>query len=184
MHFSAPGKLCLFFKYLDNSLTEPLGSLDMKVPLTMIRPYQHDDTDAVVDVWRAASLRAHPFVEGPFLDQEADNMRNVYLAIAETFVTEVNGEVVGFIAMIDNEIGGLFLHPAHHGRGRGRSMVDHVRAKRQILTVEVFKKNTIGRRFYESYGFRQVGSSLHPPTGEQVLKLELPNAAANKRDGL
>jgi len=158
--------------------------MDMKVPLTMIRPYQHDDTDAVVAVWRAASLSAHPFFEEPFLDQEADNMRNVYLAFAETFITEVNGEVVGFIAMIDNEIGGLFLHPAHHGRGLGRAMVDHVRAKREMLAVEVFEKNAIGRRFYESYGFRQVDTLLHQPTGERVLKLELPNVSTKKRDGL
>lgn len=112
----------------------------MKVSLTMIRPYHYDDIDAVVDAWRVASLLAHPFFEESFLDQEADNIRNVYLAFAETYVTEINGEVIGFIAMIDHEIGGLFLHPEHHGRGLGRAMVDHVRAKRQMLAVEVFKK--------------------------------------------
>ncbi len=149
--------------------------MDMKVSLTMIRSYQPDDTDALVAIWRSANSLAHPFLKDAYVAQVAEDMRNIYLPNAETWVVEDNGTPVGFIAMIDNEIGGLFLAPSCHGRGLGRAMVDHVRAERQLLTVEVFEKNAMGRRFYESYGFRRVETVLHPPTGEQVLKLALTN---------
>lgn len=147
----------------------------MKASPTMIRSFQHDDTDALVSIWQSANSLAHPFLKDAYVAQVAADIRNIYLPNAETWVMEDNGTPVGFIAMIDNEIGGLFLAPSCHGRGFGRAMVDHVRAERQMLTVEVFEKNAIGRRFYESYGFRLADTMLHPPTGEQVLKLALTN---------
>ncbi len=57
----------------------------------MIRPYQHDGIGAVVSVWCFASHCAHPVFDELLLDQEADNMRNVNLAFAETFVAEIGG---------------------------------------------------------------------------------------------
>ena len=137
----------------------------------MIRRYKNDDADAVVAAWRVASDRAHPFLTTAFLNQEAENLRNIYLAYAETWVTEINGDVVGFIAMIDREIGGLFLDPLFHGMGLGKSMVDKAIAEKGPLTVEVFKENTIGRRFYDLYGFRQTAESVHEATGHETIKM-------------
>ncbi len=101
-------------------------------------------------------------------------MRHIYLVHAQTSVTVLDGSTVGFIAMVDDEIGGLFLHPDFHGQGLGRAMVDHVRPERKSLSVEVFERNAIGRRFYEAYGFEHVSNALHAPSGERVLKLQLP----------
>jgi putative acetyltransferase len=96
--------------------------------------------DAVVTTWRAASELAHPFLTSEFLEREADAVRNIYFAFAETWVTEIDGEVVGFIALVDDEIGGLFLHPKYHGQGYGKAMVDKAVADKGPLRVEVFKK--------------------------------------------
>lgn len=137
----------------------------------MIRQHNSDDTDAVVDVWRSASALAHPFLASSFIEQEADNVRNVYMKYAETWVTEIDGMVVGFIAMIDNEIGGLFLDPQYHGRGLGRAMVDKAVSMKGPLNVEVFAQNTVGRRFYAAYGFRGSDEYLHEPSGQMTLKL-------------
>ena len=60
---------------------------------------------------------AHPFLPKAFVAQVKEDMRNVHLPNAETWVLEDNGQPISFIAMIGNEIGGLFLDPAQHGKG-------------------------------------------------------------------
>lgn len=137
----------------------------------MIRDFETKDIDEVVTVWRAATQVAHPFLADDFVEQEAQNLRNVYLVHAATRVLEKDGQVVGFIAMIGNEIGGLFLDPALHGNGLGRGLVDDAARKLGSLEVEVFARNAVGRRFYDGYGFHPVGSSTHEAAGETVLRL-------------
>lgn len=137
----------------------------------MIRDFETKDTDAVIEVWRSATAVAHPFLASDFIESEASNLRNIYLVHAQTRVIEENGKASGFIAMIGNEIGGLFLDPTLHGRGLGRAMVDDVAKQHGTLEVEVFERNSVGRRFYDSYGFQPIGTSLHEPTGETVLRL-------------
>lgn len=137
----------------------------------MIRKYTDEDKETVVSVWRSASELAHPFLTTEFLDNETDALRNVYLAFAETWVSEIDGEVVGFIAMIDEQIGGLFVRPDHHGRGLGRALVDKAVSDKGSLVVEVFKENPIGRRFYERYGFHERDEFVHEASGEVTLRL-------------
>jgi len=137
----------------------------------MIRDFKTNDTDAVVTIWRAATQVAHPFFVADFIESEAENLRNIYLVHAVTRVIEIDGRVGGFIAMIGNEIGGLFLDPELHGQGLGRAMVDDAAETHGALEVEVFERNTVGRRFYDRYGFRFMGSSTHAGTGETILRL-------------
>lgn len=142
----------------------------------MIREFETKDTDAVVTVWRAATQVAHPFLSDDFIEGETDNLRNIYLVHAATRVIEVRGRVVGFISMIGDEIGGLFLDPELHGKGLGRALVDDVSNAYGRIEVDVFERNAVGRRFYDSYGFRRVGSSIHEATGETVLRLAYQTA--------
>ena len=137
----------------------------------MIREYEEADADAVVATWRTSNELAHPFLSKAFLDKEADNVRNVYPKFAKIWVSEIDGKIVGFIAMIENEIGGLFLAPDCHGKGLGREMVDFVQAKCGALTVEVFRDNKIGRRFYDAYGFKKTVEYLHEHSGQMTLKM-------------
>jgi putative acetyltransferase len=137
----------------------------------MIRSYADHDTDAVVSIWRAASELAHPFLSVPFLDAEAQNVRNVYPRYAEIWVLEDNGMPIGFISLIDSEVGAIFLQPEHHGLGHGRAMMDFAVSKTGAVTLDVFKANAIGRAFYDRYGFRQVGEYVHEASGQETLTL-------------
>ena len=139
----------------------------------MIRPYVSDDADAILHIWRTASEFAHPFLDDDFHDTAAVAIRDVYLPRAETFVAERDGAPVGFIALLENQIGGLFLDPTYHGQGLGRSLVDHAVKLKGPLTVEVFRDNKVGRRFYDAYGFQQTGEYLHDITQQMTLKLSM-----------
>lgn len=141
----------------------------------MIREFISSDTDAVVDAWQRASHLAHPFLTPAFLAQEAHNVRHIYMVHAETWVAEMAGQVVGFIALIASEdvceVGGLFLDPAFHGQGIGKALMDKAVAEKGPLKVEVFQRNAIGRRFYAAYGFVASGEYFHEASGQVTLQL-------------
>lgn len=142
----------------------------------MIRKFKSEDTEAVISVWQTASDLAHPFLTDAFMAQGAEDIRNIYLPVAETWVLEEDDKLVGFIALIGDEIGGLFLDPSRHGKGFGRAMVDHAVGLKGPLQVEVFQKNAIGRRFYERYGFVEVDTYRHEASGEMTHKMVMRSA--------
>jgi putative acetyltransferase len=136
-----------------------------------LRPYEASDQDQIVTAWLAASRVAHSFLSEAFLDQEAKNIRDVYLPNAVTWVYELDGIVVGFISLIENEVGGIFLDPTFHGQGIGRVLMDKAVELCGDLILEVFEQNTIGRRFYKRYGFLEESRSVHVATGQTLIRL-------------
>lgn len=138
----------------------------------MIRAYRPSDRKSVVTVWRAASDIVHDFLPNQFLDQEAENLRNLYLVHAETWVHEEGKEVTGFIALINDEIGGLFVSPHSQRKGVGLEFVRMAAALRGSLGVEVFAKNRIGRGFYTKAGFVASSQRIHDETGEVLIRME------------
>jgi putative acetyltransferase len=138
----------------------------------LIRQYVESDLDGVLSSWESASKIAHPFLKEEFLETERYNIPNVYLPNTDTWVAEVEGNVVGFIALMGNEVGALFLDPKFHGNGIGKSLMDKARELHETLEVEVFKANSIGREFYDRYGFKLLSESIHEPTSQEVLRLK------------
>jgi len=143
----------------------------------MIRKYQTKDTDALVLIWQNANALAHSFLADDFVAQVAQDMRNVYLPNAGTWVLEENETPLGFIALVGTEIGGLFLEPSFHGRGFGKALVDHAVATHGPLCVEVFEKNAIGRRFYDRYGFVETERYVYEGSGEVTIKMVMSSSS-------
>ena len=143
----------------------------------MIRPYHPNDTDAIIDVWFKASLIAHPFLADSFLEKEQENIRNIYLPNTDTWVYEKENQVVGFLSLMDNEVGAIFVNPAYHQQGIGKVLMDKAASLHTSLEVEVFKANSIGRAFYERYGFQFMKEHRHEATGHLLLRLSyVPNS--------
>ncbi|GAB2203422.1 GNAT family N-acetyltransferase [Roseibium sp.] len=139
----------------------------------MIRPYVSQDAERIIHIWRKASEFAHPFLSDNFHDMAATAIRDIYLPKAETYVTEINGVAVGFISLLDNYIGGLFLDPQYHGRGLGRALVGHAVKQKGPLTVEVFKENARGRRFYAANGFVPTEEYFHEQAQHISIKMTM-----------
>ena len=141
-----------------------------------IRRYHTNDVEAVIDVWQRANALAHPFLTPDFVAEVHRAMRDIYLPNAETYVLEEGGAIVGFIALLGNEIGGLFLHPSLHGKGYGKALVDHAVVLKGPLKVDVFRDNVVGLPFYERYGFELVEEELHAPSAQIILKMAMQGA--------
>jgi putative acetyltransferase len=143
----------------------------------VIRPYEDRDLDGLLAAWASASEIAHPFLTQEFLALERQNIPNLYLPNAETWVYESDGRVVGFVALLENEVGAIFVHPSHQRCGVGRRLMDKAKELRGELVVEVFRENTIGRAFYAKYGFTPIEEKVHDQTGFDLLRLRLMGAS-------
>ena len=139
----------------------------------MIRKYQPADCEDVLNVWARASALAHPFLSQDFLELERHNIPNIYLRKAETWVWEADGHVVGFISLLGNEVGAIFVDPEFHRAGIGRALMDRARAMQGELEVEVFERNLLGRAFYAKLGFELMHQKVHNQTGFEVMRLRL-----------
>ena len=137
----------------------------------MIRKNKATDIEEVLNVWYAASSLAHPFMKESFMQQERKNIRNKYIPNTETWVYLEADKLVGFISMIGNEIGAVFIQPDQQDKGIGTQLVNHVAQFHESLEVEVFKENKIGKPFYDKYGFQFLKEHLHEATNQQLLRL-------------
>lgn len=139
----------------------------------MIRPFEKDDLPALLDAWYRASLTAHPFLSDEFLAAERHQMTHKWLPMSETQVYVADERVVGFLSLVDNEVGGLFVDPEYQGRGIGRALMDAARDSRPYLELTVFEANSQGRGFYDAYGFEVVERIADGVEGHPELRLRL-----------
>ncbi len=139
----------------------------------MIRRYRDEDLHELLAVWERSARDAYYFLDGAFFEKERIAIEQDWMPVAETWVCESEGRLRGFIALIGDEVGAIFVDPHVQGRGVGRALMDHAKGLRDRLELYVFKENENGRRFYDRYGFRIVGEHINEQTGRPELRLEL-----------
>ncbi len=122
-----------------------------------IRPYAAaTDLKPLSAIWLKASLIAHPFIGRERLHQQQRLIEEQYLPNAETWVACLGDPPAGFISLLDDFIGGIFVDPEHQGQGIGRALIAHARALRGGLELEVYTDNQQAMRFYRDLGFREL----------------------------
>lgn len=137
-----------------------------------IREYAEPDLPQVMSAWENASKIAHPFLSEAFQAQVRHDIPNLYMPNADTWVADMNGSVIGFIALLGNEVGAIFVEPESQGAGAGKALMDKARGIHGNLELEVFKENPIGRKFYAKYGFKLLEEKTFELTGDAVLRLK------------
>ena len=138
----------------------------------MIRKYNEIEIPILVDIWERASKVAHPFLDDEFTQMVKKAMSEMYLPNSDTWVYEESHTIIGFISMIENEVGGLFVNPSNHSKGIGTSLVNYIKQFHKELEVEVFEQNKIGRPFYEKFGFKTIKEYVHKQTKQKVLRMK------------
>lgn len=133
-----------------------------------IRRYTPDDRPAALDLWLEASKVGHPFLTLDDLMRQQALVGDVYLPNSETYVAERDGQIVGFIGLLESFIGGLFVDPNAHGQGIGRKLIAHAYALKGPLTVEVYAANPMAPAFYERCGFVEIGRKAHDDEGRPL----------------
>lgn len=131
----------------------------------MIRKYNGNDMDSVLEIWLSASVQAHDFISPEFWESQVENMRNIYIPASETYVYEVESKVVGFYALYENSLAAIFVSPELQGKGIGKQLLSHAKTQRAELSLAVYKENQASYQFYLSQGFKVLCEQLDEHTG-------------------
>lgn len=141
-----------------------------------IRAYTPLDRAAIVDIYNASKLdelvrEAQVFTLIPLED---DRQRQAALFAAKIFVVEMDSinasEVVGYIAVSNDELVGFNVLPSYRGKGLGKQLLNYALALLQEdVWLQVVNSNSPTRCLYESVGFEKVEDYIVNYNGKAVL---------------
>jgi len=143
-----------------------------------IRPARPDDADHLLDMWLASVRATHTFLTEADVQALLPVVRDEALPALEVWVLVDGGVPIGFAGLDGAALEALFLHPEHVGRGGGRLLVEHARALKGPLTVDVNEQNPKALAFYEALGFEVVGRSDTDSRGRPFPLLHLRESGA------
>ena len=133
----------------------------------LIRDYRPADFDAVTILWRVSREKAFPEFQrakGHFFYEDQDYFRDHILRDNKVWVVEMDDKPVAFMAMRDDFIDQLYVHPDYQHRGIGRELLDHARKfSPEHIWLYTLQINMEARRFCEKYGFAAEKFGFSPP---------------------
>ena len=142
----------------------------------MIRAFKEEDTEAVIRIWLEASILSHSFIDKAYWEEKADAMRTLYLPLSEVVVDEDKdtGEVVAFIAFVEDYLAALFVAPAHQKKGVGSRLLALAKKMRDTPELSVYAENERAVAFYRKNGFRMTDKRIEEMTGHTELLMVFP----------
>jgi GNAT superfamily N-acetyltransferase len=132
-----------------------------------IRDYRREDFDAVTILWRVSREKSLPefqHAKGHFFFEDQDYFCDHILKENEIFVVESAQRPIAFMAMKDEFIDQLYVHPDHQNCGVGRALLDYARKlSSEHLWLYTLQINLNARAFYEKNGFIAEKYGISPP---------------------
>jgi GNAT superfamily N-acetyltransferase len=133
----------------------------------IIREYRPEDFDAVTILWRVARERSLPEFQrekGHFFYEDRDYFRDQILMKDRIWVVEMGGRPVAFMAMDNDFIDQLYVHPDQWRMGIGEALLNFARERSPAhLWLYTLQVNVNARAFYEKNGFIVEKFGVSPP---------------------
>jgi GNAT superfamily N-acetyltransferase len=133
----------------------------------LIRAYHAEDFDAVTVLWRVAREKLLPEGQtdtGHNFYEDQDYFRNQIMKKARIWVVEIDLRPAAFMAMENEFIDQLYVHPRYQHRGIGRAFLEFARSlSPEHLWLYTLQSNVNARAFYEKNGFIAEKFGFSPP---------------------
>lgn len=132
----------------------------------MIRKFKNDDLLDIMEIWLNANIDAHSFISADYWKNNFDTVKQL-IPQAEVFVYEEDGNVLGFIGLMDEYIAGIFVDKLKRSNGIGFSLLHMAKEKKNRLVLSVYSKNERAIQFYKKAGFHIKECKLDEETKEE-----------------
>ncbi|TVM34147.1 GNAT family N-acetyltransferase [Oceanidesulfovibrio marinus] len=118
------------------------------------------DYPELIMVWEASVRATHDFLR----EEDIELLRPLILmhyfdAVELRCVRNVQGAILGFCGVAEDNIEMLFVAPGHRGQGVGTALCRHAIEKLHATKVDVNEQNPQALGFYKHMGFRVTGRS-------------------------
>ena len=137
----------------------------------MIRRFENKDLDQVMSIWLQVNMESHSFIGADYWKDNYEMVKDM-IPKAEVLVSEENGQIRGFIGLIDTYIAGIFVRAAEQSKGVGTGLLQTVMKSRDNLRLNVYKKNMRAVSFYQHYGFQIINQGIDESTLEEEYTME------------
>jgi len=139
-----------------------------------IRPYRPSDFDAVTILWRISREKSLPEFQkahGHFFFEDQWYFLEHILPENQVWVAEEEpgrGGHLAFLAIKDDFIDHLYVHPDHWRKGIGEQMLEFARTlSPHRLWLYTLQVNLNARAFYRKNGFKAVAFGISPAPESQ-----------------
>lgn len=138
----------------------------------MIRKFETQDLDAVMQIWLQANLDAHAFIPASFWEAHFEMVRDL-LPQAELYVheNEAPRQIDGFIGLTENHIEGIFVAKAARSKGIGKALLGYAKSRRPRLDLSVYQKNERALAFYRREQFVVQSEEIDEDTNKSEIQM-------------
>lgn len=119
----------------------------------MIRKTKKTDYPTLVKIWESAVRNTHDFLNVEDFNYYKENIPN-YFEHVKLFGYEVDGTLVGFMGISDENLEMLFIDHNSRGKGIGKKLIIHGIDHLKISKVDVNEQNLQAVGFYKHIGFQ------------------------------
>ena len=138
----------------------------------MIRKFETQDLDTVMQIWLHGNLDAHAFIPASFWKAHFEMVRDM-LPQAELYVheNEAPRQIDGFIGLTGNHIEGIFVAKAARSKGVGKALLEYAKSRKPSLTLSVYQKNQRALAFYRRKQFVVQSEGIDEDTNEAEIQM-------------
>jgi len=136
-----------------------------------IRRYRETDQRQIIRIWLNESIKAHPFIPAEFWENHVNAMQKRYLPVADTYVADSDGKILGFISIVGSYVAALFVDSNYQRQRIGWALMNFAHKIKGNLYVDVYKENFVAQQFYQAYGFKARREKVQPETGHTMLTM-------------
>lgn len=129
------------------------------------------ELDRIIDIWLASNIEAHPFVDQAYWKSHQEEVREA-LPHSDLSYYEIDGEIVGFIGIVDGYIAGIFVDSQYRGKRIGKQLLDDAKAKNNHLELSVYKENKAATHFYLREEFKIIKEEFDEETNQWDCLME------------
>lgn len=140
----------------------------------MIRKIETADYPRLMEIWENAVLSTHDFLkEEDFLFYQ--KQVPVYFQQVTLFGFELEGVLMGFMGIAEENLEMLFVDHTYRGKGIGKKLINYAIANLQVTKVDVNEQNQQAVGFYQHLGFNIYNRSSLDGEGKEypILHLQL-----------
>ena len=138
----------------------------------MVRKFETQDLDTVMQIWLHGNLDAHVFIPASCWRGHFEIVRDM-LPQAELYVheNEATRQIDGFIGLTENHIEGIFVAKAARSKGIGKARLEYAKSRKPCLTLSVYQKNQRALAFYRREQFVVQSEGIDEDTNEADIQM-------------